>query len=124
MKLNRLFKSAIVSCALSLLLAQNSFGATSKVITYAYASASVTSAAYVTLSASTPASTSYVQVCDTSGQLVKIAVGSAGNEVDIVTTPINGCSVVPYYISAGSRLSAKSISVTASTGFNAIGLVP
>jgi len=85
----------------------------------AYATTNVTTSAYVTLVAST-SSCSKLQITDTSGQLLKLATGIAGSEVDICTCTVSGSVIVPIYIPAGQRLSIKAVSASATTGFNAV----
>lgn len=84
-----------------------------------YASTNVTTSAYVTLIASTP-SFSKLQITDTSGELLKIAVGAAGSEIDICTCAVSGSIIVPVYVVAGQRLSIKAINASATTGYNAV----
>lgn len=95
----------------------------SNVNSLAYASTNVTTGAYVTLVASTPIATYALQLQDSSGQLIKIAVGAAGFEVDIGTMPVSGSLVLPVgQIPAGSRISLKSLSATANSGFASVSL--
>jgi len=89
-----------------------------------YAVQNVTTSAYITLINEMPVTVSAIQIADSSGQLLRIAIGLAGQEIDIMTTPISGNIIVPCFILKGSRLSIKAISATASTGFNAISLLP
>lgn len=92
----------------------------SQVNVFSYASSNVTTSAYTTLIVSTPITVSNMLVCDSSGQLLKIASGIPGNEVDLFTTEMGGCIVVPYYLVAGQRLAIKAITNTASSGYNVI----
>lgn len=85
----------------------------------AYATTNVTTSAYVTLVASIPAC-SKIQILDTSGKILKLAIGAAGSEIDICTCPVTGSIVVPTYIPAGQRLSIKAIDASATTGYNAV----
>lgn len=88
---------------------------------FSYTATNVTTAAYVTLSASTPVSSSNLVIIDTSTQLMKLAVGAAGFEVDICAFQGNGSPIsIPAYILAGSRLSLKAISASATSGFNVV----
>lgn len=84
-----------------------------------YASTNVTTSAYVTLVASTPSS-SKLQITDTSGQLLKFAIGAAGSEVDVCTCAVSGTVIVPFYIPAGQRLSIRAVNASATTGYNAV----
>lgn len=89
-----------------------------------YSSTNVTTGAYVQLDASTKISSGSVVIVDTSTQLMKLAVGSSGNEVDLCAFQGNGYPViVPAFIPQGSRLSLRAISATANSGFCAVSLV-
>ncbi len=92
---------------------------------YTLVGASLT--AYVTAIAATPITVSQMYVCDTSGQIIKIASGASGSEVDLFTAPVSGCqniAVSPYLV-AGTRLSVKRAGSTSpSTGANTISLLP
>lgn len=87
-----------------------------------YSSTNVTTGAYVTQWASTPTSASHIQICDTSGHVLKIAVGAAGSEFDIATVQVSGCVVVPIYVAPGTRLSLKAIDANATTGYNTLAI--
>ena len=85
---------------------------------HSYATTNVTTSAYVTLDASSPQSTSNLLIVDTSTQLMKLAVGAAGAEVDLCTFQGNGNPVlVPTFVTAGVRLSLKAISASATAGY-------
>lgn len=92
------------------------------VSTISYSGTNVTTSAYVTFVASTPINSSGIIVCDSSGELLKLAVGAAASEVDLFTMPISSCMQVQLgtVIPAGSRLSLKAISATASTGYGSV----
>lgn len=100
--------------------------ATSNVSSLAYASTNVTTSAYVQIVASTPINSSNIVICDTSGVLLKLAIGSAGHEVDFSAVPISSCMTFHFNppLLAGVRLSLEAISGTASTGFNSTSLLP
>lgn len=93
---------------------------TSQVNVFSYSGTNVTTNAYVTLLNSTPYTVSKLLISDSSGQLVKIAYGLPGSEVDIFSCAVSGSIVVPYYLPQGVRLAVKAISATASTGFNVV----
>jgi hypothetical protein len=99
----------------------------SRVSVLNYATTNVTTSAYVTLVGSTPITVSKLVICDTSGQFLKIATGSAGNEVDIfafgVDPLVSGCFVLPYYLKAGTRLSIKSVTASATSGVNTLSFI-
>jgi len=90
----------------------------------AYASGNVTTSAYTELFASTAAQFSKIQILDTSGQILKIAIGASGSELDICTTPVTGSIVVPYTVGIGSRISIRAVNADATTGYNVISLIP
>lgn len=97
---------------------------TNQVNVKSYASGNVTTSDYTTLIASTAISCGRLQIIDSSTKILKIAIGSAGNEVDICTIAVSGCTIVPYYIPIGTRISIKAIDATASTGYNVLSLIP
>lgn len=85
---------------------------------HSYSTGNVTTSAYVTVDASIPVSTGNLLIVDTSTQLMKLAVGAAGSEVDICAFQGNGSPVVvPTFIQTGVRLSLKAISASATAGF-------
>jgi hypothetical protein len=89
-----------------------------------YSSTNVTISAYVTLDASTSVSVSKISIVDTSTQLMKLAIGTAGSEVDICAFQGNGNPVpISVYIPAGTRLSLKAISASATSGYNTVSLL-
>lgn len=96
----------------------------SNVSSLSYAVTNVTTSAYVTILASTPVPTSKMIICDTSTHILKLATGSAGNEVDLFTVPVNSC--IGYSLTttvpAGTRFSLKAIDASATTGFNTVSL--
>lgn len=96
---------------------------TSQVNVFSYSGTNVTTSAYVTLLISTPFTVSKLQVCDTSGQVLKIASGIAGSEVDLFTNQVSGCVIIPIYLLVGQRLSIKAISASATTGYNTVSFV-
>lgn len=89
---------------------------------FAYASTNVTTGAYVVLWKSLPNSVSNIQVCDTSGHLLKIATGASGSESDIISTTVSGCVSLPIYLPAGTQLSIRAIDASATTGFNVVSI--
>lgn len=97
---------------------------TSMVNVLSYSATNVSSSAYVTLFASTPTSVSKLEILDSSGQIMKIALGSAGNEMDICTAPVSGTILLPYFLPIGSRLSIRAVATSASTGYSVVSLIP
>lgn len=97
---------------------------TDQVSVLAYASTNVTTSAYVTLIASAAISCGRLQILDSSTKILKIAIGSAGNEIDICSTAVSGTVVIPYFIEKGTRISIKAVDASATTGFNVLSLIP
>lgn len=95
--------------------------------TFSYAGTNVTTGAYVTFIASTAIPITEILATDTSGALVKLAVGVAGSEVDLTQMPVSGTVVIPIQsvslVPVGSRISLKAVSATASTGYAAVTLL-
>jgi len=81
-----------------------------------YTGTSVTTGAYVELIASTSDRTQYVEIFDSSGQTLKIAVGAAASEVDKFLIFPGGNLKILVDIPAGSRVSVRAVSATASVG--------
>jgi len=81
-----------------------------------YASTPVTTGAYVQLIASTTSATSEIEIFDSSGQTMVLAVGGSGSEVDQLNIFPGGNGRVPLLIPAGSRVSVKAVSATANVG--------
>jgi len=97
---------------------------TSQVNVLNYATTNVTSAAYVVLIASTSTSTRGLEICDTSGQLVKFAIGATGSETDIVSNQPSSCKFLVYYVPQGTQISVKAIATSATTGYSVVSLIP
>lgn len=82
-----------------------------------YSSGNVTTGAYVQLIASTTSATSLLDIFDSSGQAMIIAVGAAASEVDQFYVFPGGNGQVQLAIPAGSRVSVKALTATASSGY-------
>lgn len=117
-------KNLILVFTASLLLSFNVFA--SNVSSISYAGTNITTGAYVTFVASTPINTRNIMLCDTSGVIIKLAIGAAASEVDQFTMPTTACITVNLTtpIPAGTRISLKAISGTASTGFGSVSFLP
>lgn len=96
---------------------------TDRVNVLSYAGTNVTTGAYVTLIASTAKATAHLEITDTSTKILKLAIGAAGDEIDICSVPVSGTVVVPYWIPKGTRISIKAIDATATTGYNVLSLL-
>jgi hypothetical protein len=110
--------------SLALFLSTSSFAG--NVNSFSYASTNVTTGAYVTLVPSTPIRSTQIIFCDNSGHILKIATGSSGNEVDLLTVPLNACFLFPLNagIPAGTRLSIRAVDASATTGYNTVSFLP
>ena len=81
-----------------------------------YSTTNVTTSAYTQLIASTSGITNVMEIFDSSGQTLKIAFGASGSEVDqFIVTP-GGNGRITIFIAAGTRISIKALSATASAG--------
>ncbi len=109
-----------------LLMLTPSLALASNVSSLAYASTNITTSAYVTFVASSPIVTSRLSLCDTSGVIMKVAFGAANSEVDQFTMPTTACVIIPMgaLLPAGTRISLKAISGTASTGYGSVSFLP
>jgi hypothetical protein len=87
-----------------------------------YTSTSVTTSVYVELIASTSAAVTKLEIFDSSGEAMILAVGAAASEVDQLYVFPGGNGPVELNIPASSRISIKAKTATASTGFLAINL--
>lgn len=110
--------SLLIACFLSLPASHLCFAG--NVSSLSYSSTNVTTSAYVTLVASTPITVSRLQICDTSGKVLKLATGDSGSEADLCTVQVSGCVIVPVYLIQGIRLSIKAIDASATTGYNTV----
>jgi hypothetical protein len=87
-----------------------------EIIRNAYASTSVTTGAYVQLIGSTSAEIKKLQIFDSSGETLKLAVGAAASEVDQIYIFPGGNGDVELSIAAGSRISVRAVSANATSG--------
>jgi uncharacterized membrane protein YccF (DUF307 family) len=93
---------------------------------FSYATTNVANNAYKTLIASTTANVSQILVTDSSGALMKLAIGAAGSEVDIFQIPVSGTAFLNIPMSLipmGSRVAIRSVdTASVTTGFNVLTL--
>lgn len=87
-----------------------------------YTSTPVTSAAYVQIVASTSNAINLIELFDSSGQAIYLAVGAAASEVNQIIIIPGGNGQVPLFIPAGSRISYKAVSTSATAGFNVLNM--
>lgn len=81
-----------------------------------YTSVNVTTSAYTQLVASTTSLTTEIEIFDSSGQTLALALGAAASEVNQVYIIPGGNGRIPLAIPAGSRVSVKAISANATAG--------
>ena len=91
-------------------------------IYYDYVASPVTSAAYVQLVASTVSEVNKIEIFDSSGEALILAVGAAASEVEQLLIFPGGNGPVDLYIPYGSRIAIRAKSTTANSGFLAINL--
>lgn len=86
-----------------------------------YSANNVTTSAYTTVDASLVGGCGNIVVVDTSTQLMKLAIGAAGAEVDIAIFQGNGSPVqLSVYIKPGTRVAVKAITASATSGYLAL----
>ena len=81
-----------------------------------YSSTNITTAAYTQLVASTSAQANFVDIFDSSGQSMILAVGPSGQEV-IQAYIAPGGEQIPLAIPAGSRVAYKALTANATSGY-------
>jgi hypothetical protein len=88
-----------------------------------YSSTPVTTAAYVQLIASSAATVKQLEIFDSSGQTLLLALGAGGSEVDKMYIVPGGNWRIPCAIPASSRISIKAVSANATVGEIVINLI-
>lgn len=81
-----------------------------------YSSSNVTTAAWFELISSIPSDITHIEIFDSSGQTLKLGVGPAASEVDLVLVFPGGNGMIPVEILSGSRLAIRALSATANEG--------
>ena len=84
-----------------------------------YTGSPVTTAAYTTLVASASAAIKQLQIFDSSGQTLVLAIGAAASEVDQIYIPPGG-TIVNLAIPASTRISIKAVTANATSGYIAV----
>lgn len=82
-----------------------------------YTSTAVTTAAYVELVASLGATVNELEIFDSSGEALILAVGAALSEVDQIYIVPGGNGKIPLQIASGARVSIKALTGNANLGF-------
>lgn len=86
------------------------------------ASVNITTAAYVTLVASTAIALTAIQVLDTGGRFFVVATGAAASEVDFAYIQPGGSDFIYIQIPAGTRISIRAVDGNAIAGYTGINL--
>jgi hypothetical protein len=81
-----------------------------------YTSETVTTSDYTELIASIPTAVLNVEIFDSSGEILVLAVGNVGAEVNKVYVFPGGNGRIPLKLDVGERLSIKAVSAAAATG--------
>lgn len=81
-----------------------------------YSTTTITTGAYVQIAAITSGLIKEIEIFDSSGQTMKLAVGSAGLEIDQCYIFPGGNGRIPLTIPAGSRISLMAVSANATSG--------
>jgi len=82
-----------------------------------YSSTNVLTSAWVQLDADIDSSIKELEIFDSSGETMKLGIGAAGSEVDLVQIPPGGNEHrVPAYLSEGIRLAIRAVSANATVG--------
>lgn len=96
------------------------------ILTLNTGSTSVTTGAFVQISASTPIPTTKIVIANGSSSIIKIGVGASGSEVALIS--VGGSSTLQLelgnILAAGSRISAEAVDATASSGWITVSLLP
>lgn len=87
-------------------------------------STNITTGAWATVSAALPGACAAFEIFAGGGSVIKLAVGSAGNEVELPYTVLPGGSglCVPIEIPNGVRLSARAVDADMTSGYLVINL--
>lgn len=81
-----------------------------------YVTAPVNTSSYAQLIASIPAAVKEIEIFDSSGETLVLAIGEAGSEVNKVYVFPGGNGRIPLQIAATARLSVKAVSNNATSG--------
>lgn len=96
----------------------------SEVIRNVYSSTNVTTAAWVQLDASLDNETTAVEIFDSSGSVLKLAIGASGQEVELPFYILpGGNGRVSLLLPKGKRLSIRAVDTSATSGQLVINLL-
>lgn len=92
------------------------------------ASTSITTGAYVQLTASIVKTSSRLLIVNGSSSIIKVAYGASGSETDIVAVGASGQIYIDLQsiniASAGTRIALEAVDATASSGWIVVSLLP
>lgn len=74
-----------------------------------YTSVNVLNSAYVQLDSALDENSRYAEIFDSSGALLKLAIGASGSEVDVIDIIPGGNGMVALLLPKGARLAIKSV---------------
>lgn len=83
-------------------------------------STNITTGAYVELVASLSGDVTQIDVQDTGGRWLYLAIGAVASEVDTLVIPPGGNGLIPFVASSGARISVKAIDGTANAGYTGV----
>ena len=81
-----------------------------------YSVSNVTTSAYTQVIAATSADITELEIFDSSGQTLVLAIGAAGFETAKINIFPGGNGRIPLYIATGSRIAIKALSANATAG--------
>lgn len=81
-----------------------------------YSSTNVTTSAYVELDAALDGDITELEIFDSSGETLVLAIGASGSEVDQIYIMPGGNGKIECLLSKGARLAVKAVSGDATTG--------
>jgi hypothetical protein len=76
----------------------------------------ITTTGYLELSAALPEDTNSFDCFDSSGQMLSLAIGPSGGEVEVIKIPPGGQAGVQQLFNKGQRLSVKALTADATFG--------
>ena len=90
------------------------------------ASTSITTSAFVQLSASTPIPSANLLIANATTSIIIVGIGAAGSEVGLVAVGASSQQIIELgnILPAGSRISLEALNATASSGYISVSLIP
>jgi len=81
-----------------------------------YATNNVTTATWFELDSALDEHARHAEILDTGGATMKLGIGAASSEVDLVHVIPGGNGLIPLKLSKGQRLAVKAVSANVTTG--------